>query len=168
MPAHEASRQRNYMASENIGFSTLLRPLICRGLAGLLQAFTVVCGQCLDEKDLHMGPPDLLFAPNPLISGHDAAVCLCRHARGCTGHLQADAARQASHDVLSNAVPGDPAHLQKIYDRRMSLLCKATELPAGRPLSMAHLSTVHPPCRRLLILTSRDGQHIFISPAQQH
>lgn len=44
----------------------------------------------------------------------------CRHARGRPGHFQADAARQASHDVLGHAVRGDPSDHQEVHVRRMS------------------------------------------------
>ena len=94
-----------------------------------------------------------------LLNTSQCGLCLFRHAGGCTGHLQADAARQASHDVLSDAVPGDTAHLQEVHDRRMSLLCKG--LPARRSLSMAPLSS------SVLWPTRKQKQAACNSPAQQ-
>ena len=42
----------------------------------------------------------------------------CRHARRHPGHLQDDAARQASDDVQRDAQQGDPAGLQEVHERR--------------------------------------------------
>lgn len=60
---------------------------------------------------------------NSLFIGHLSEVnfLACRHARGRAGYFQADAARQASHDVFCHAVSGDSADLQEVHDRRMFL-----------------------------------------------
>jgi len=51
-------------------------------------------------------------------SGSDRLSVHCRHARGHPGHLQDDAARQASDDVQCDAQQGDPAGLQEVHERR--------------------------------------------------
>jgi len=52
------------------------------------------------------------------VNGSHPACVHCRHARRHPGHLQDDAARQASDDVQCDAQQGDPAGLQEVHERR--------------------------------------------------
>lgn len=59
-------------------------------------------------------------------------LLLRRHAGRRAGHLQDDAARQASHDVLRDAVQGDPPRLQEVHVRRESPTARSGSCgPAG-------------------------------------